>query len=272
MLLAAGDRLGQERPARRVLPGEDRDVQVGVEARQGPRTRDRAGRHGHEQLGLGLAAGHDADRPHVGEHVDRPVARQVERDQTVDGPLVGHGDQKPSHPARRIQRHRDQPETPADLRLAMLRAAVQGRPSLKVDARELGREGPSYTVDTLQELQRDEIYGDPGALADLSEEMLDQLKPAEAGDPHGLLGRALGGLGRVSYNRWKLTLVLTMLTLVASVIGISRIRVNDNPVKWFTPEGKMMRRGLGCWPYYARVVSGYYEIDAEQEYGENFML
>ena len=49
--------------------------------------------------------------------------------------------------------HRDQPETPADLRLAMLEAAVQGRPMLRVDARELRREGPSYTVDTLRELR-----------------------------------------------------------------------------------------------------------------------
>jgi len=45
--------------------------------------------------------------------------------------------------------HRDQPETAAELRLAMLRAAVLGRPGLAVDTCELNREGPSYTVDTL---------------------------------------------------------------------------------------------------------------------------
>lgn len=48
--------------------------------------------------------------------------------------------------------HRDQPETPADLRLAMLKAAVRRRPMFKVDARELQREGASYTIDTLREL------------------------------------------------------------------------------------------------------------------------
>ena len=40
-------------------------------------------------------------------------------------------------------------------RLAMLEAAVQDQPGLGVDARELGREGPSYTVDTLIELRRE---------------------------------------------------------------------------------------------------------------------
>ena len=51
--------------------------------------------------------------------------------------------------------HRDQPGTPATLRLAMLQAALAGREDLVVDARELQRAGPSYTVDTLRSLHRD---------------------------------------------------------------------------------------------------------------------
>ncbi len=51
--------------------------------------------------------------------------------------------------------HRDQPETPPDLRLAMLEAAVAGRPGLVVDRRELDRTGPSYSVDTLADMRRD---------------------------------------------------------------------------------------------------------------------
>ena len=44
--------------------------------------------------------------------------------------------------------------TAAD-RLAMLEAAVRGMPGLGIEARELAREGPSYTVDTLIELRRE---------------------------------------------------------------------------------------------------------------------
>jgi nicotinate-nucleotide adenylyltransferase len=48
--------------------------------------------------------------------------------------------------------HRDQPQTAAEVRLAMLQAAVRGRPGLAIDTCELTREGPSYTVDTLRQL------------------------------------------------------------------------------------------------------------------------
>ena len=45
------------------------------------------------------------------------------------------------------------PRTAAHHRLAMTRLAAQGNPRLKVDERELRREGMSYTVDTLAELR-----------------------------------------------------------------------------------------------------------------------
>ena len=49
--------------------------------------------------------------------------------------------------------HRPQPAASAEHRLALLRLAVRGVPGLRVDDRELGRAGPSYTVDTLAELR-----------------------------------------------------------------------------------------------------------------------
>lgn len=48
--------------------------------------------------------------------------------------------------------HRDQPQTPGHLRLQMLDAATAGRADMCVDDRELRRDGPSYTVDTLRSL------------------------------------------------------------------------------------------------------------------------
>jgi nicotinate-nucleotide adenylyltransferase len=43
-------------------------------------------------------------------------------------------------------------QAPAEDRLEMLKLAVEGEPGFVVDPRELSREGPSYTVDTLREL------------------------------------------------------------------------------------------------------------------------
>jgi nicotinate-nucleotide adenylyltransferase len=51
--------------------------------------------------------------------------------------------------------HRAAPVASPELRLRMLESAVGGEPALRVDDRELRRQGPSYTVDTLTDLRRD---------------------------------------------------------------------------------------------------------------------
>jgi nicotinate-nucleotide adenylyltransferase len=49
--------------------------------------------------------------------------------------------------------HRDTPSVSAQDRLAMVRCAVAGVPPLTVDDRELLRDKPSYTIDTLESLR-----------------------------------------------------------------------------------------------------------------------
>ena len=51
--------------------------------------------------------------------------------------------------------HRDAPVADAAQRLAMLRAAIKEEPRFQVDERELRRDKPSYTYDTLVELRRE---------------------------------------------------------------------------------------------------------------------
>lgn len=51
--------------------------------------------------------------------------------------------------------HRPQPLADAGQRLAMLKLAIAAFPQLHIDERELHRNGPSYTIDTLLELRRD---------------------------------------------------------------------------------------------------------------------
>ncbi len=52
--------------------------------------------------------------------------------------------------------HRPQPGASPSQRLAMLEAAASGLTGIRVDARELDRPGPSYTVDTLSALRTEE--------------------------------------------------------------------------------------------------------------------
>lgn len=61
-----------------------------------------------------------------------------------------------------IPPHRGSPAAPAAARRAMLELAVAGSVQLQVDARELARQGPSYTIDTLQSLRAE--VGDGVAL------------------------------------------------------------------------------------------------------------
>jgi nicotinate-nucleotide adenylyltransferase len=50
--------------------------------------------------------------------------------------------------------HRGQPLSTPEQRLAMVEAAIAAQPGFRVDSRELEREGPSYTVDTLHSLRQ----------------------------------------------------------------------------------------------------------------------
>ncbi len=51
--------------------------------------------------------------------------------------------------------HKARTLSPGEHRLAMARLAFAGLPQVSVDDRELRREGPTYTVDTLRELHRE---------------------------------------------------------------------------------------------------------------------
>ncbi|HVE43965.1 MAG TPA: nicotinate-nucleotide adenylyltransferase [Gammaproteobacteria bacterium] len=51
--------------------------------------------------------------------------------------------------------HRDMPLASPTQRLAMLKAAIAGEPALYADDREIRRQTPSYTIDTLVELRKE---------------------------------------------------------------------------------------------------------------------
>lgn len=53
----------------------------------------------------------------------------------------------------KVPPHRPAPVATAAQRVAMLRAALAGQSSLSLDTRELERDGPSYTIDTLTALR-----------------------------------------------------------------------------------------------------------------------
>ena len=53
-------------------------------------------------------------------------------------------------PARISPHKLDRPPAPPEARCRMLSAAIAGEPRFEMDAREIEREGPSFTIDTVQ--------------------------------------------------------------------------------------------------------------------------
>ena len=69
--------------------------------------------------------------------------------------------------------------------------------------------------------------------------MLDAIPAKKEHHERTGLDGLLGKLGSFSYRYWKLILISSVAVVVFSAVGIQRIRVNDNPVKWFTPTHRI---------------------------------
>lgn len=77
----------------------------------------------------------------------------------------------------------------------------------------------------------------PAFIMMLKEESLANLgiKTQTAGGSGSFLSRLLRRFGGFAYKRAKPIIALSLLTLVVAGYGISKIQINDNPVKWFKP-------------------------------------
>lgn len=90
------------------------------------------------------------DPPHIGHLLLAECARLQFNAQTVL--FLPAGDPYKKSGTTGLTTANSQQPTPAADRLAMVRLALAGNPHFAVDDREIRRSGPSYTVDTLEEL------------------------------------------------------------------------------------------------------------------------
>ena len=81
----------------------------------------------------------------------------------------------------------------------------------------------------------------PAYVVSLSPKRLAKLPQpsSSSAEAHGLLARVLPWIGRRAVGRAKINAVLAAVVLAVSIFGISKIEINDNPVRWFRPSHRI---------------------------------
>ncbi len=78
-----------------------------------------------------------------------------------------------------------------------------------------------------------------------------------------LLARIMHWLGRGTYNHARLILTVMLLMGVVAVYGITKITINDNPVKWFSNKHKIRIADRELNKRFAGTYMAYLEIEPE---------
>jgi nicotinate-nucleotide adenylyltransferase len=136
----------------------------------------------------------------------------------------------------------------ADLRASMIELAVAGDSGFAVDLRELGREGPSYTVDTLRELTEEQPNVDWTLLIGMDQyaefdswrepetiRQLARLAVLARGGPGSGAGRPVGA-GRV----WEAERGVVEVEVTRIDISSTEIRervAQGHPIRYLVPDG-----------------------------------
>jgi hypothetical protein len=86
----------------------------------------------------------------------------------------------------------------------------------------------------------------------------------------GAINTVLRFCSRTSYRHWKTVIVLTIIVTGLSIYGISKIRINDNPVKWFTPGHRIRVADRVLNEHFGGTYTAYFVMEAGDKEGEVF--
>ena len=86
----------------------------------------------------------------------------------------------------------------------------------------------------------------------------------------GWLDRLLGIFRSLVLKRYRLALVLTALLVAVSVYGLTRIQVNDNPVRWFHSGHPIRVADKVLNQHFAGTYEAYLVLEADNKGGELF--
>ena len=87
---------------------------------------------------------------------------------------------------------------------------------------------------------------------------------AHHGEKETRLMKLLGRSGRFTYDYSKLILVIMLIVAAVAVYGISRIRINDNPVKWFAKRHPIRRADIELNKHFGGTYMAYLVLDSSE--------
>ncbi|NOY13257.1 MAG: MMPL family transporter, partial [Deltaproteobacteria bacterium] len=93
---------------------------------------------------------------------------------------------------------------------------------------------------------------------------LDKVEQRAVDQPHGsTLANSLSKIGIFSYRHWKSVLLTSCVVLVFAIVGITRISVNDNPVKWFGKKHELRVADRALNKHFGGTYTAYLTLAAE---------
>lgn len=107
----------------------------------------------------------------------------------------------------------------------------------------------------------------PAYVMMISEKRLENFGRGAAYEEKGRLARVLRGAGRFTYRAAKPILGVGLIVVAVAVYGISRIEINDNPVKWFSKRHPIRRADIELNKHFGGTYMGYLVLDGPEQEG-----
>ena len=92
----------------------------------------------------------------------------------------------------------------------------------------------------------------------------------EEAHDHGMIDRVLVNIRRFSVRKYKQVIAVSICVVAISLYGISRIQVNDNPVRWFTPQHQIRIADRILNKHFAGTYTAYLVMTAEDKNDQIF--
>ncbi|MHC4323260.1 MAG: efflux RND transporter permease subunit [Planctomycetota bacterium] len=85
------------------------------------------------------------------------------------------------------------------------------------------------------------------------------------GEEHTLLTRLLSAGGKLTYAKAKPILIVILIASGIAIYGITRIEINDNPVKWFSKSHPIRRADIELNSHFSGTYMAYLVLDPADE-------